>query len=467
MPEGSVVFSKIAATATDAAWSQAYSAGKLFTVLSLKKESSKEEKEENSLKAAGKNTLDTLETEFFSLEEKNLESIRGAIEAALKVAPEDLEISFVTAVLSNNILYTYIVGRGEVFIKRVDKFGYVLQSEEKSRDISSASGFLQDGDLIILATEGFINVVSKEELSSSLENLIPSEIAENLAPGVHESEEAGAAAIFLSYKEEVEAHEAVATEEELPTKDTASSDKTIEKAIEEDENRKLNPLGFITSFLAIFKKLIPGRLNHSKKIYLTIAVLILIVLVASVLLAVKKQSDAKIDAAFNAVYPQAEKKYEDGESLKDLNKNLALDSFKQAQKILSDNKNKFPANSKQEKQINSLLTKVNSEIANNSPSAGSTNLDKSKITITVENGSGVEGAAGKVSDYLKGLGYNVSGTSNADNYNYTGVTIKVKSSVSNYFDTLKSDLSKNYTVSLSSSDLPASSPTDAVVIIGK
>jgi len=94
-------------------------------------------------------------------------------------------------------------------------------------------------------------------------------------------------------------------------------------------------------------------------------------------------------------------------------------------------------------------------------------LDKSKLTITIENGSGEAGVAGKGSDLLKGLGYDISSTGNADSYDYTGVTIKVKASSSNYLALLKKDLSQNYTVSAATADLDDSFSSDALVIIGK
>ena len=61
----------------------------------------------------------------------------------------------------------------------------------------------------------------------------------------------------------------------------------------------------------------------------------------------------------------------------------------------------------------------------------------------------------------------MSGTGNADNFDYTGVTIKVKATASNYLSLLKKDLSSDYTVSASTSDLDDSFSSDALVIIGK
>lgn len=97
----------------------------------------------------------------------------------------------------------------------------------------------------------------------------------------------------------------------------------------------------------------------------------------------------------------------------------------------------------------------------------STGLDRSLLSIEVQNGGGVVGAASKGSEVLKGFGYKISGTGNADNYDYENVVIKIKSDKSNYLPLLKKDLSVSYSVGNTSADLSASSSADAVVIIGK
>lgn len=97
----------------------------------------------------------------------------------------------------------------------------------------------------------------------------------------------------------------------------------------------------------------------------------------------------------------------------------------------------------------------------------STGLDRAKLSIAVQNGSGEAGAGGKAADFLKGLGYNVTSTGNADNFNYTGTTIQVKSASSSFLSLLKKDLGASYTVTSATSDLTASSSADALVIVGK
>lgn len=101
------------------------------------------------------------------------------------------------------------------------------------------------------------------------------------------------------------------------------------------------------------------------------------------------------------------------------------------------------------------------------PVDASTGLDRSTLSVEVQNGSGEVGAASKGADVLKGFGYKVSGTGNADNFNYETVTIQVKSTKSNYLALLKKDLGFSYTVGSTSADLSSSSTADALVIIGK
>lgn len=96
-----------------------------------------------------------------------------------------------------------------------------------------------------------------------------------------------------------------------------------------------------------------------------------------------------------------------------------------------------------------------------------TGLDRSKLSVEVQNGSGEAGVAGKGAGILKDLGYNVTSTGNADNFDYSNVTVKVKSSKSDFLSLLKKDLGSDYTIGASSSDLSASSSADALVIIGK
>ena len=84
MPEDiNISVAKIVSTPSQSSWSQAYNAGKLFAVLSLEKEI-EEVPEKDYLNILGKELLETLEQEFFTLEVKDLESIKNLYRQQLK-----------------------------------------------------------------------------------------------------------------------------------------------------------------------------------------------------------------------------------------------------------------------------------------------------------------------------------------------------------------------------------------------
>lgn len=94
-------------------------------------------------------------------------------------------------------------------------------------------------------------------------------------------------------------------------------------------------------------------------------------------------------------------------------------------------------------------------------------LNRSKLAVQILNGSGEAGVAKKATTLLENLGYNVIQTSNADNFNYEKTTIQIKSAKDGYLALLKKDLSSEYKIGTTSSDLSADTRADAIVTIGK
>jgi len=373
MPETNVTFAKIVANPTAYSWSQAYNAGKLFAVLSLERNEENLE-EKDGLNLLGKEILDNLEQEYFTLETKDLDSIKNAVLVTSKKIPEDVFCSFVICALVNNLLYVFILGKGKVDVKRKEKLGTILYVDEGlPSSVKAASGFLQNGDIIILQTKQFSDIISANTLAASLDNQPPSEIAETLAPKIHgnEKEQSGAAAIVLSYKgpeakEVLESEEKEETEEEIiepKEKEEEMPQAAVEVASSGPFSKLSNPFSLVLRKLKLPKM---EGFNHSKKLLLTIVIIIAVVLTVSIFLAVKKQNEAKTQALFSQVYPPAQKKYDEGQNLLGLNQNLAHDSFAASQKILEDGKSKFSAKSKEEQQILALLDKVNQALDSSS-----------------------------------------------------------------------------------------------------
>ena len=103
-----------------------------------------------------------------------------------------------------------------------------------------------------------------------------------------------------------------------------------------------------------------------------------------------------------------------------------------------------------------------------SPSKAPTGTSaKSDVSIAVQNGSGVSGAAAGAADVLKAAGYTIASTGNADATDYTDVTIRVKNSEKSSLSAIEKALAADYTVGDTSADLPESTSYDVLVIVGK
>lgn len=365
--------SKIVATPKTSSWSQVYNAGKLFAVLSLERRSTSRPSSpesvsetgvdggnETELASLGKQIIENLEAEFFTLEEKNMESIKSAIEKSFKEIPSDVSVSLAVGAIVGNILYAYGLGRGKISIKRGDSLGTILEAED---DLSNSSGFLEDNDIVIFQTSQFAGIVTNDTLGKSIDSQPVEEIAETLAPLIHGQERGGASSLILLFKKEKA--EEILTQPAQPQ----GQEETIEPA-------KLSlSLVFLEKYLNFAKEKISkslfqkisgvklGQIERSRKTFLTVAVLLVVVFLASVFIALKRNSDQKTKALYNQYYVAASKKYDEAQSLLELNRNVGREDLTSAQKLLTEGQTKFSKGSSERKQVDELLDKVNKLLA--------------------------------------------------------------------------------------------------------
>lgn len=445
MTQTKINFASVIATPTIFSWSQTYTAGNFAAVVTLSfQDTENPNLDEISLPIIGKNLLTTLQSEYFSLEIKNLQTIKKAIETTCKDLQKELICNIIVGAVADNVLYVYLFGNGKILLKRKEICEVILENEteENSNIVHAASGFLQDKDLVILESTDFAKLFPKPALLNYLTSDDPNAIAEEILPMVHEKEEGKIAAIIFNYH----------SLHESPPLSSPIIDKQEGNPIHE---RKI-PFSF--------RKILPTRLSRAKKSYLTVAVILIFLFIFSIIFSLQKKQTSQTEALFNSIYSPAEKKFEEGQGLISLNKDLAKQDFESAQKTLLLAKDKFPTGSKEGTQISTLLKNIDDALSKFSTDV---NLSKSTLTISVQNGSGVTGAAAKASDLLQNLGYKVVSTSNADKEDYQNLKIQVKSTKKDFLNLLKTDLAKSYTIGVTSSDLPSSFPTDVLIIIGK
>lgn len=101
------------------------------------------------------------------------------------------------------------------------------------------------------------------------------------------------------------------------------------------------------------------------------------------------------------------------------------------------------------------------------PTPTPASVSRADIKLQVLNGGGTPGSAGKAKSFLEDKGYTVENVGNTDEYTYDETEIHGKPGREAYLEMLKTDLSDEYTIGTASADLPADSPYDAQVIVGK
>ena len=358
----SLAYAKLTATPTEKAWSQVYNAGNLFACLALT--SKDDETSLSQLQSIGKTIFNNLEAEFFTLEEKSLPSITEAIQKSVKELPENVASDFCLSYFKDATLYLFLLGNGKIMIKRNEKIGILLQQKDTTTPtMHTASGYLHNGDTIVLETEQFVNTISDEQIASALQLSLPNDIAETLSVPMHAKQQGGQAAMIIVYHGITQPQQTVMEEEN----DTIPEHEPSE---DEEEASEFATQKFTPPHLPTFKFKLPhitmphaltshtNRLNHTRKLFLSISVVIAVLLIVSIFLTKQQQENARTEALFASVYTPAQKNYDEGQALESINKDVSRQDYLKAEQTLKNGQNKFSPTSKEGKQIEQLLAKV-------------------------------------------------------------------------------------------------------------
>ncbi|HSX08774.1 MAG TPA: hypothetical protein VLF93_01315 [Candidatus Saccharimonadales bacterium] len=384
-PKLSLSFAKLVATPTDITWSQAYNAGNLFVCISLT--GSEETDEEISLQAFGKDLFNVLQSEFFTLQEKNTANIKKAIQTSLTQVPKNIQVGLTLAYFKDTILLVFIAGSGKVVMKRGEKIGTLLAKNGNDLEIISASGYMANADVVILETEQFGRSISHDIFTQALELELPNDIVEALSPQMHRAANGAQAAIVISCRgatfiptvEEIDEDEdpMIASlhptlpplkESEMDDEPLSDSNPQLQNTYsQEQEYEEEQPAKrFSRPKLPMPHFNMRFNFNHRRRLFLNIALIIAILLIVSIFLTVKKYHDDQQQKTFQSIYPQAKQYYSEGKGLATVNASLSQNSFKKAQTILETGQTKFGKGTKEYQQITDLLSQVDSQLQSNS-----------------------------------------------------------------------------------------------------
>src|ERR1700722_1329836 len=371
----SLSFAKLVATPTDTAWSQAYNAGNVFACISF---ALAQTDETILLNALGKDLFNVLQSEFFTLQEKNINNIKTAIQTSLSTVHENIIVSLTLAYFKENTLLVFIAGSGKIVMKRSEKIGVLLAKQQNDTTITSASGFIANSDTIILETGQFALIIPQEIITQALELELPNDIVEALSPQMHKQDNGAQAAIVISCRGALPTPpaEEIAADEDpmlsdlapLPTQ-TFIPEEALEPRLEFHSEMPEQPLEE-NSHKPISLLKLPHfhfglSFNHRRRLFLNIALIIAVLLLISIFFTVKKYNDDKERTLFQSIYPPAQQDYSEGKGLATVNASLSQDNYKKAQTLLQNGETKFSKGSSYYQQIAALLTQVNSALQGN------------------------------------------------------------------------------------------------------
>lgn len=355
--DSNILLSKLVASPSELAWCQVYSTVNLYIVVSLKSQEAV-----SSITSAGKELFEKMQREYFSLDEKSLSNIKGAVEAATKELNPAHDASLVLAHVSENIVYIVIFSEGEVILKRGEKIASVAKGEKDQ--VVAFSGELKNDDILILETQDFSQKITMDKLSETMGNLSVSEISENLAPSVHNEPLGTEAAIILQYKA-IDDTVSADTNPQQPEEEEKPQEQKGEKTDEKAEDDDLETLGEKTptaSFLSKIKLPKLGGSGGKKKIIILSIIILVILLAGSIVFERGRQENKKADAALAEILTPAQQKYNEAVELIDLNKSLALEEFTNLKTSLEEDRSKLKDSTSQRKQLDEFIGKVESKI---------------------------------------------------------------------------------------------------------
>lgn len=349
--KNNVITSKIIANSTENAWAQVYSTLNLYIVISIEDPENKNNQTE-TIASYGKIALDKLQREFFAIEEKRLAEIKKAVEKTIATIDPSIKYSLILANIVKSVLYIITAGKTLVLLNRGKKTGVIAQGEEGK--VISFSGLIENNDIIVFETDGFSKKIPVANFVKMLGNQEVLEIAENIAPIIHGNPKGTEAAILIQYIKTDFSNENEYEDQE-------------EKRLDEEIKPRMRPIPIPPMFRLGIKTLSVNSLRllflFKKKILILASIILLVILLAGVIFLDKKTNEQKrLDTLSKNLISSAQSKYNDAQTNINLNKNLARQNLNDAKTILNDAKSEFIKDSKERKDIDNLLAKIDEEL---------------------------------------------------------------------------------------------------------
>ncbi|MFH0979383.1 MAG: hypothetical protein V1803_00320 [Candidatus Roizmanbacteria bacterium] len=143
----------------------------------------------------GHQVLDLVKEKIKQSPINNLSSLENFIINLIQEKNLPSGFSIASGFLKDNVLYLKTAGTGKVFIRRKNKFGLLIEGN------TTASGSVENGDFFIFTTDNFFDLVGgRTGLENNFDHRSPTEIIDEITPGLKAKQDQGAVALFVNLK---------------------------------------------------------------------------------------------------------------------------------------------------------------------------------------------------------------------------------------------------------------------------
>lgn len=251
---------------------------------------------------AGREVLGRIHEEYYgNLAGGSFERLKLSVK---KVSEENRNIEITAGAVLGNVLYLATFGKGKVLLKRGGQLGVLIDGSE---DLKSASGFLEDNDLLVFGSAKFFSAVGTGVLRAALENGSVDEAEETLAPIVLSKGESVAAAIIALAKKKSEM-EIKPVEEMQIESEPVVLPPPVKKSLFQKISEAALPLRNFRK--PIFVK--NEEKTKKRKLYLLLSVALLISFAGLSFLGIRKTISDKKEVEARKLLKQAEEKLNQG-----------------------------------------------------------------------------------------------------------------------------------------------------------
>lgn len=287
--------------------------------------------------ATGREILSRLHEEYYGeTETKIFDQLSRAvnkIDEEFTLPERNLEI--VTCVIAEDLAYLAVKGKGKILLKRGTSFQTLIKGSEIS--VETASGYIKDGDLILLGTSLLFEVLPEGRMRAALANGTPEEVIEAIAPkilGQKKMARASSLVVLIGKEAKKETIEPLETKPEKTSPPPKIQPGLSFKSKLKDLLAKI-PMKLPKGVSRVYIRQREREIKQ-KKMILTVAIILIILLGASVFLGSRQRGMNQKKQRFEDLYLQIELALEEGEALKELNPVKAKETLLQAQALLAD-----------------------------------------------------------------------------------------------------------------------------------